>query len=72
MKPDTAIRSMEETAELSFSTIAAHWIAEMSRGHIRFEPDQVFTRSVYDENGGIEFKLIFNAARKNRGQSKAA
>jgi hypothetical protein len=72
MKPDTTIRSVEQTAELSFPKIASHWITEMSRGHIRFEPDQVFTRSIYDENTGIEFKLIFNAARKNRGQSKAA
>jgi hypothetical protein len=72
MNPETVIRSSENTVELSFSKIANHWIAEMSRGHVRFEPDQVFTRSVHAEIGGTEFKLIFNAARKNRGQSKAA
>jgi hypothetical protein len=72
MNPQKSIRSVEVEAKLSLPEIATHWISELSRGCIRFDAGQVFTRSVYDDASGIEFKLIFNAARKNRGQSKAA
>ena len=72
MNPEKSIRSVEGEAKPSFSRIATHWITELSRGCIRFDPDQVFTRSVHDDASGMEFMLIFNAARKNRGQGKAA
>jgi hypothetical protein len=72
MKSQKANRPVEREAKLSLPEIATHWISELNRGCIRFDPDQVFTRSVYDDASGIEFKLIFNAARKNRGQTKAA
>jgi len=72
MNPTKPIPSMESEENLSFSRIATHWITELSRGCIRFDPEQVFTRSVRDAASGMEFMLIFNAARKGRGQSKAA
>jgi hypothetical protein len=71
MNPDTVSPSGKQT-ELSLARIASHWITEMGRGHVLFTPDEVFTRSVYDATVGIEFKLIFNAARAKRGQAKAA
>jgi hypothetical protein len=72
MNLQKTIRSVEGEAKLSLPKIATHWITELSRGRILFDPDQVFSRSVCDDAGGMEFKLIYNAARKNRGQSRAA
>jgi hypothetical protein len=71
MKTQQAVGLVEQS-ELSLAKIATHWIAEMGRGHVLFAPGEVFTRSVHDATFGIEFKLIFNAARAKRGQSKAA
>lgn len=59
-------------APSALAVIATHWVEQVARGVIRFDPDQIFTRSITSDDGMLAFKVIFNAARKDRGQSKVA
>ena len=65
-----AVEKSRQT-QLTLGVIAQHWVGQWALGKLHYDPNRVVSRWVTSsDRDAMRFRLIYNAARKDRGQAK--